>query len=63
MSFFFAQNNQKVVIIVWDWNTTRLVSCVVCGKGFKDDCGDVFCSSKCEREWEVNNQEDEEDEC
>jgi hypothetical protein len=35
-----------------DYNTTRLVSCVVCGRNFKDDCGDVVCSSSCEKAYE-----------
>jgi hypothetical protein len=30
----------------------RHTSCVVCGKGFMDDCGDSVCSSSCERQYE-----------
>lgn len=30
----------------------RSTTCEVCGKGFMDDCGDSFCSSSCEREYE-----------
>jgi hypothetical protein len=30
----------------------RYVSCQWCGKGFADDCGDLFCSSRCETEYE-----------
>lgn len=28
----------------------RHTNCVVCGKGFMDDCGDSFCSSHCENQ-------------
>jgi hypothetical protein len=35
-----------------DYNTTRIVHCEVCGKPFKDDCGDVFCSNRCERRYD-----------
>jgi hypothetical protein len=34
---------------------TRHVNCHVCGKGFRDDCGDIFCSSSCERQYERDN--------
>lgn len=40
-----------------DYNTTRVVHCVVCGQGFFDDCNDVFCSSSCEEEWEYAHAE------
>jgi hypothetical protein len=36
---------------MWE-HTYRMESCSVCGKGFMSDCGDVFCSSSCEREYE-----------
>jgi hypothetical protein len=41
-----------------DYNTTRTVDCIVCGRGFRDDCGDSFCSSSCEREYESNQLQD-----
>lgn len=40
----------------------RYVSCEYCGTRFTDDCGDVFCSSSCERQWENDNREEEEEE-
>lgn len=27
------------------------IECNYCGRSFRDDCGDSFCSSSCEREW------------
>lgn len=33
----------------------RSETCIVCGHGFMDDCGDVFCSSSCERTYEREN--------
>lgn len=44
---------------MFDYNTTRVVTCENCGRSFKDDCGDSFCSASCEREWERKNNEDE----
>lgn len=38
-------------------NLWRHTTCVVCGRGFMDDCGDVFCSGSCEREYEREHQE------
>jgi hypothetical protein len=35
----------------------RHTTCEVCGKGFMDDCGDVFCSSYCERQYEREHEE------
>lgn len=35
-----------------DANTYRYTTCAQCGDRFKDDCGDSFCSSSCEREYE-----------
>lgn len=40
-----------------DYNTTRIVHCEVCGKGFSDDCGENFCSSSCERKYEDEHAE------
>jgi hypothetical protein len=36
----------------YDPNCWRHTNCVVCHKGFMDDCGDVFCSSSCENIYE-----------
>lgn len=36
----------------------RTVYCVVCGRGFSDDCGDAFCSSSCEREYEQEQEQE-----
>lgn len=35
-----------------DYNTFRYTNCAQCGDRFRDDCGDVFCSGSCEREYE-----------
>jgi hypothetical protein len=35
----------------------RSETCVQCGKGFMDDCGDSFCSSSCERQWDDEHAE------
>jgi hypothetical protein len=59
-AFFLFKKLAKVGYNMWDYNTTRLVHCETCGKGFRDDCGDVFCSTRCERIWEENNKEDDE---
>jgi hypothetical protein len=32
--------------------TYRYTNCEQCGAGFKDDCGDSFCSGHCESEYE-----------
>jgi hypothetical protein len=40
-------------------HTHRLVSCIVCGKNFVDDCGDAFCSSSCENAYESENETEE----
>jgi hypothetical protein len=45
-----------------DYNTFRYTICEQCGRRFKDDCGDSFCSGRCESEWERNNEESEDDE-
>jgi hypothetical protein len=37
----------------------RSTTCVQCGRGFIDDCGDAFCSSSCEREYERENETEE----
>ena len=34
----------------------RSTTCEQCGRRFQDDCGDSFCSSSCEREWESEHQ-------
>jgi hypothetical protein len=34
----------------------RHTTCAVCGKGFMDDCGDSFCSSHCERQYEKEHE-------
>lgn len=46
-----------------DANTWRYTTCAYCGKGFKDDCGDVFCSGSCERMWERENETDRCEDC
>lgn len=33
-------------------NLYRMATCEQCGNRFLDDCGDIFCSSRCEREWD-----------
>lgn len=33
-------------------NTHRYTNCEWCGKRFVDDCGDSFCSSSCENQYE-----------
>lgn len=43
-----------------DYNTYRYTNCEWCGRRFKDDCGDSFCSSSCERQYEEDQREDEE---
>lgn len=43
-----------------DYNTFRYTDCVVCGSRFKDDCGDSFCSSSCERDYEREHAKCEE---
>lgn len=30
----------------------RYILCAQCGKEFRDDCGDVFCSGSCESQYE-----------
>jgi hypothetical protein len=35
----------------------RSATCVQCGRGFSDDCGDSFCSSSCERHYEQYHME------
>lgn len=37
---------------MYDYNTHRMSICEYCGKRFMDECGDSFCSSRCERQWE-----------
>lgn len=37
-----------------------MVNCEWCGKRFMDDCGDAFCSSSCERQYENEHMECEE---
>jgi hypothetical protein len=41
----------------------RSTTCVQCGRGFMDDCGDAFCSSSCEREYERENETEECSKC
>lgn len=33
----------------------RYTQCEQCGKGFKDDCGESFCSSHCEEEYDCEH--------
>jgi hypothetical protein len=35
----------------------RSTTCVQCGKGFMDDCGDSFCSSSCEDRYDREHME------
>lgn len=35
-----------------DYNTYRMNNCAYCGKRFKDDCGDEFCSSSCSNQYD-----------
>lgn len=39
-----------------------IVRCAQCGKRFRDDCGDNFCSSSCETQWYEENKNMEDDE-
>jgi hypothetical protein len=40
-----------------DYNTFRYTTCAVCGNRFKDDCGESFCSSSCERKYDDEHAE------
>jgi hypothetical protein len=35
----------------------RSTTCVQCGGSFMDDCGDSFCSSSCEKEYDRQHEE------
>jgi hypothetical protein len=41
-------------------NTHRVTRCEQCGHRFIDECGDSFCSSSCEREYEYDHRACEE---
>lgn len=40
-----------------DYNTYRYTNCEVCGRRFKDDCGDSFCSSSCSDKYDEYHKE------
>lgn len=42
--------------MLYEPNLYRYTRCECCGVRFMDDCGDAFCSSTCEEQWEYEHK-------